>query len=703
MFSTNWDYFHTKNIMKGRYKRRQANIPCYSKGHAPLHKPQPRSAAEKGKQVHRLIKRCDKDIHNHILSHTEHGLLVCRDDSGKIVKAGLPQDEASHSVDETSLRPISQEDISTGKVNNDDTYALLHRGKTCDLWNKAIRSHTTFRRHCTGDLRWDEDNCTKWGLAWAMALKCNKCGFRSPKEKLYTEVQSDSPGRRAATINTGLQVGLSKQGMSNSGLVEVIAAANIVPPSASSMQRAANAVGEKIIEANDRDMSAIRDRLKDLNRSIGLPSHAPIPAEADATYNNKLFSGIGNTPYQAGTQATLIVAEGVTKRKQIIATKTYSKLCNCSTGYAAEPHDESCSANLRIDSSIGNEGRYLTDAVEDINSSGLQIGYLTIDGDSSSRSAALDIEQCHGAIIKPQYCTRHLTRNMERHFRKATYSKDMFPGSTKALREQAHNLFTYDLGDRVNAEFNAAHKALHGNPEQMKLQMPHIIDAIVDCYRGDCRECTQYSYVCSESHPWSRPYLDVNHVYKRLRGFINPDMEDMKKLREAIQIRLSAPAVDKTITNSTQNKCEASNRGIKKAVPGSLTFKRNYHARVHSAVHSINNNPGHSILKLCEEVGAPVAHNSSVTTKLKQMDKILTKDKLRKQTVAYKLARRHTRQLRYKMYHSKKMEEAGYNKDGVKESLIEPALFIPPRRLPGHLNEHDYMTRSVTVRRPINT
>lgn len=182
--------------------------------------------------------------------------------------------------------------------------------------------------------------------------------------------------------------------------------------------------------------------------------------------------------------------------------------------------------------------------------------------------------------------------------------------------------------------------------------MPHVIVAIVDGYRGDCREFFQHSYVCSENHPLSRPYLDVTTAYKRLRSF-NPNIEDMKNLTVAIQIRLSGNAVDKTIANSTQNKCEASNRGIKKAVPGSLTFKTNYHARVNSAVHSINNNPGHSIVKLYEEVGAPVSHSSNVVIKLKKIDEV-TKQKNRKQTPEYKLARRQTRQLRYKSYHSRK-------------------------------------------------
>ena len=65
-------------------------------------------------------------------------------------------------------------------------------------------------------------------------------------------------------------------------------------------------------------------------------------------------------PFQASTQATLLVAENATPSKKILAAKTYTKFCSCSKDYE---HRNSCTANLDPDDSIGNEGDYLRHAI----------------------------------------------------------------------------------------------------------------------------------------------------------------------------------------------------------------------------------------------------------------------------------------------------------------------------------------------------
>ena len=56
------------------------------------------------------------------------------------------------------------------------------------------------------------------------------------------------------------------------------------------------------------------------------------------------------------------------------------------------------------------------------------------------------------------------------------------------------------------------------------------------------------------------------------------------------------------------------------AVPPSVTFKRNYAGRVHSAQHSMNNSTGKSTSMLCGKVGAQIPDNSHVGHTLKLMD-----------------------------------------------------------------------------------
>ena len=168
----------------------------------------------------------------------------------------------------------------------------------------------------------------------------------------------------------------------------------------------------------------------------------------------------------------------------------------------------------------------------------------------------------------------------------------------------------------VQAEIKAACSEYGPCLPQPETKLADIADAIVDCYHGSCARCNEHSYVCSEDKTFFRNYIDVNPRHYNQREFIKPNADDIKKLRHATAIRLGPAAITKTATNITQNKCEASNRGIKKAVPSSLTFKTNYAGRVHSAVHSIKNNPGKFTTALCRAVGAPISDDSAVSQTL---------------------------------------------------------------------------------------
>lgn len=674
-------YFNADVKMRGRRKRA---VTAFKAGHQHAYKRSKPGTPDLQGKVKKLVTRAPHQLQDFVLAHTENGLVVSRDTAGVVENVTLPMAPDGKELDTTALRP--KESVQTAasrpaptEEDNRDTYIVLHKGKLCDLWNKSFRDHREFNSDCTGDLLFNDEQCSKWGMVWEMALRCNKCHFQGEKQKIYDEVFDGKPGRKSATINLGLQVGLSKQGVSNTGLREVLASANIVPPCGSSLQKAANKVGKKIVKANNQDLQVIREELKTMNEAIGRAADHPIPVEADATYNNRLSSGVGNTPFQPGTQATMIVAENLTPKKKIIAVKTYSKLCSCRRPEPTSPHRADCTANLPEDSSIGNEGQYLVDSIQSINDAGLQVGDLTLDGDSSSRASAAAIDQPGGAAISTKYCTRHLTRVMERHLSKTSFSPKMFPGRSKSDKDQSKTRFCFDVGDRVNAEFNACYAELGHDLGSMQDRLDDITDAIVDCYRGNCGRCTAYSYVCSEDNHWFRSYIDVNPSLKVRRAFIQPSNEDIAKLRQAIAIRLGSAATEKTSTNSNQNKCEASNRGIKKAVPSSLTFKRNYDARVQSAVHSMNNGPGTSITKLCEAVGAPVNPNSAVGTVLRKMDSEVSYQQARKQSARYKESRRRARQHRYRIYDAKKNQDAGYRKDGARDDVLPP-LDIP---LPG--------------------
>ena len=274
----------------------------------------------------------------------------------------------------------------------------------------------------------------------------------------------------------------------------------------------------------------------------------------------------------------------------------------------------------------------------------------------------------------------------------------MFPGSTQAKKKKLQGRFVHDLGDRVNAEFNQAHKDLEGSVEKLNEKLPEIKEAIIDCYRGDHRLCDEHSYVCTEDKRWRRPYINTNKRLKEKEEFFREaSRQDLEHLREVIDMRFGKKAVELTSNNCNTNKCEASMKGIKKAVPKQLNFPRNYSPRVHIAVHGMNMGPGTSTREMCRAVGAPITESSSVDKATKAMDAKKKYHSIRKKTGKYKTDRAEARQKRYSLYDDKANVQEGYNNDNV---IAE--LYIPPKRtrnrLPiPHVEDHCYQSNQVQV------
>ena len=99
-----------------------------------------------------------------------------------------------------------------------------------------------------------------------------------------------------------------------------------------------------------------RKQLKTVNKLRGFEEYS-IPVEGDGAYNNPIYSGIGNTPFQAATQSTYIIAEGTTHKRQIISLTAKNKLClkGARHGLKCPSDDHDCSANINMMDTIGNE------------------------------------------------------------------------------------------------------------------------------------------------------------------------------------------------------------------------------------------------------------------------------------------------------------------------------------------------------------
>ncbi len=569
--------------------------------------------------------------------------------------------------DYTVLRPIKTASFyETYKDGHDanDMYALYHQGILSDFWNHVTYEHRTQHPHCYGYLQWcngDTKLCERRGLVWAQAVKCDKCAYVSEKQKFYKEVDTCKRGRKAAAPNIGVQVGLARQGIGPSGLIDVLSAANVSAPSRKGLQAAANSVSSMLEQENIKDMHDIREQIKHTNTLRGNVQNS-VDVECDGTYSTRYAGSSKHTPFQAATQATYIMAENLSEEKKIISAHTYSKLCCCDAGYSAGPHSSTCKQTLPADATIGYESKYMEDCIEDLQADGLNIEYLTLDGDSKARKLAAELmNPCEDVTIKPQYCTLHLSRALLSTLRSTLFSAEMFPGMTKKQKDSSQRLFILDISSRVTGEFAAACKMYESDTDALINKMSYMTDTLIECYEGLTHDkCSEHSLLCSTETPY-RPFTDTCATLEG-RPVIQPTDEDRQKLRDVLAMRFSPRAVSMTRLNRTQNKCQAANRGIKKAAPSHITFARNYAGRVHAAVHSMNNRPGVSLIKLCNAVGASIPSQSPVVDQLQRIDAEVEYQQKRKSSLEYTKQRAELRKRKYQLHDEKKQMTEEYSK-----------------------------------------
>ena len=530
-------------------------------------------------------------------------------------------------------------------------YRLLAPERVLQLFQTAFREHSTQR--CDGEFMWDQAAECKWGVCWRMGLKCKKCTFKTGPQKLYYEVNAQGRGRKAATANVGLQVGLSQNMVSNTAMRQILLSSNVTPPTPSAMQKQANKVGAAIESLNMSDMQRQREKLQAVQHLRG-QAGKPIPVEGDARYNNNLTSGGGKTLYQPATQTVYTLAENVTKKKKVIGVYTGNKLChtaNLLRSQGGEPacptHPGVCTANLREEDIIGDEQRAVQEILNDI-SGEVSIGAITTDGDSRAQQACPD-------SVQSLRDTRHFGNSLRKKIESAPFSDRVFPGKTKSEKNTWQKRFSQDLAKRCNAEFDICFKEKKGDTEAVVCALSYTIDCIEHCYGGDCSLCEKYSFTCRGGEKYLMPpsiELDFS------------DDRDRHILRELLNFRLGRKAVLLCKFNSNTQKVESVNRTYQKTNPKLVTWTRNFRGRIHSGVHLRNNGIKNSTLAKMKHLG--IEPTTSVVKELERMEK---KQKLRldcKKTVAYRRRLKVRIISRYRKYdRSKAAKLCSHYKKGI--------------------------------------
>ena len=89
-------------------------------------------------------------------------------------------------------------------------------------------------------------------------------------------------------------------------------------PSRKSLQKTLNKVMPLIESVNKADMSHRCHQLEDVNTLRGSDSPHAIPVQSDGMYNNPLYSGVGETPFQPATHTVYSFTENVIKNTKLL-------------------------------------------------------------------------------------------------------------------------------------------------------------------------------------------------------------------------------------------------------------------------------------------------------------------------------------------------------------------------------------------------
>ena len=545
------------------------------------------------------------------------------------------------------------------------TNQFVHMQKVIDMFNDCFTEHMETQPGCNGNLTIAKKH--KWGIVCRVSLKCTQCAYISKMHSLYDEVAGSSRGRRAATANRGVHVGLMETPISGDGLQSILNAINSPSPCLSGLQKNATLVGKRIIDLNKKDMMNVREGLLNMNEALGKARDAPIMAAADSQYNNPLFSGGGRKAGQPGTQSSFTVMETMTTKNKVISVKTTNKLCrkkNCD--------HKDCSKNLPSSAVIGDEGRSARACAKDLasGSAPISIKFLTTDGDSQGykgfKKGQVDYGKNH-VFMENLRDIRHLNCSMKRALNKVEFSDDMFgPGLTKVTRKQYQRHLGYDVAERCSAELillHAKHDQGEGDLEKIVKDASFIMHAITQCYQNCGTLCKQYSNVCCGG---IKGWQTHSSYLSTRAGKIEMTYMDKQEFHAVLRMRMSRNAIIMTRKNTHTQAVEAIHRGYIAVNPKAVTRSVNFAPRIHSAIHKHNRGRGTSMALKLQCVEAPVAQSSTVAQQLKARDKKGKLDTVRQRSLKYKTGRKIRRQSEYQEYEKtrglRKKESETYRK-----------------------------------------
>lgn len=511
---------------------------------------------------------------------------------------------------------LSESYLEEGTQNNGEM-RMVNKAKYTDMWNEAILEHSEQSKECRVP-QFEIDRELKKGICWKQGLRCFKCDFRSKLYKLYDEIPRTGPGAKTAAPNAGLQVGLMESMCGNSKARVIFSATNTPPPTKSSMNEMSVKVGAITATMVSDDLKMRREQCKEINTMRGLSEQSPVNIGIDVRYNSNTITG-RHKMGQNASQAIGIAIEHQTDEQQIVALDVRNQLCSKGKRLKMSGGDVTCPGGHPGCSANTMENEPLSEYTigEEIGNmfarQGVPVRHVTTDGDGrSAEGVAVAMKNVYpeSEVIR-QADTTHLGQTQFRHVTRGKWTKNMFPGATADIRKKQLKNFGLDLKSRCHAVYNDLYRHFDGDLKKIGARLPETVEAILDCYAGNCTNCKQKFTACNggKVNSWWAKSINL-----RPSGIekLNITANDRKQLKSTIEIKLSEESIELLKLNKNTNKNEAVNRGISASLPKNVNFSRNALGRASAAVDRLNYGTGDSILRKLEAVGSPISKGGYV-------------------------------------------------------------------------------------------
>ena len=554
----------------------------------------------------------------------------------------------------TRLASKSEAEISGGD------YCIFHVDSLTNLINMSIKAHLQHFPLCPANFRMVKHEQRIISTTWYMV--CETCHFSGPCQKMYQEMSSSKSkrGRKFSTLNLALGSALVSSSIHARQFSEIFMTLGVDPGSERGLQKCINRASDII--KNEAEQNMLQERAE-------LSEAQEVHISVDSMYNNRITSD-GTTPFQPGTQRISSVAECNSPQKKIIHVDITNKICKEGSisligGKPIQcPNHEGCTADVPLDSAIGDESQSLKRASQVLKKENVNVSTVTTDGDSSMRKT---ISACFGESVSHKIDPRHFSRSFKSAIQKQTFSSQAFKG-TKDAKQKTQNKLATDLQYRVDSELSAAYASLRtaktqtyvdesAKVDQLYYLLQNTHHAIIKCVTGKCGElCSQFSYVCdgSRDKSWSKV------KGKLLDSEVLLSADDEEKLEKIIiSKRLGKDALKKVSLDGSTQKNESFNRSVIKTVPKSTTFTRTLKGRALRPVLTLNLGLVNTIHRILGQVGHIVS--PKIIKKWVQLESHRQYLKSYRASPLNKRKRRLRSLALYRLHAQKKKRKAGYS------------------------------------------